>query len=78
MKSVKGTINEALAQVANHNKELRPVVEAPTATLDEKLDDSDKERITELRERIKDLEEQQQRLRDQISQIKRSAGVDVQ
>jgi hypothetical protein len=28
MKAAKGTINEALAQVANHNKELRPVVEA--------------------------------------------------
>ena len=83
MKSVKGTINEALAQVASHNKEQRPVVEAET--LDEretdkygnpKLSDSDKDRIGKLREKIKEHETEADKLRKQIAQIKQSAGVD--
>lgn len=83
MKSTKGTINEALAQVANYNKEQRPVVEAET--LDEretdkygnpKLSDADKDRIGKLREKIKEHETEANKLRKQIAQIKQSAGVD--
>ena len=83
MKSTKGTINEALAQVANYNREQRPVVEAET--LDEretdkygnaKLSDADKDKIGKLRQKIKDHEILADRLRDEISQIKKAAGVD--
>jgi hypothetical protein len=83
MKSTKGTINEALAQVANYNKKQRPVVEAET--LDEretdkygnaKLSDADKDKIGKLRQKIKDHEILADRLRDEISQIKKAAGVD--
>ena len=69
------SFRKALEEVRSYNKKSNKY---DNTELTEKLDDSDKERITGLRERIKDLEEQQQRLRDQISQIKRSAGVDVQ
>jgi len=83
MKSTKGTINEALAQVANYNKKQRPVVEAET--LDErltdkygnaKLSDADKDKIGKLREKIKEHETEADKLRKQIAQIKQSAGVD--
>ena len=85
MKSVKGTINEALAQVASYNKEQRPTVEAEAETLDERvtdsygnpvLTDSDKNKISILRHKIKVAEEEIGKLRDQIHQIKKAAGVD--
>lgn len=152
MKSVKGTINEALAQVANYNKKQQPVVEGydkaavsaavrkaaekenmkskrdverffdydggdiifrmvkdedeanvlmsqlksqykqkfkeavdEAETLDEretdkygnaKLSDADKDKIGKLRQKIKDHEILADRLRDEISQIKKAAGVD--
>ena len=77
------SIREALAQVANYNKELRPEVE--TETLDErltdkygnpKLSDTDKDKIGKLREKIKEHEAEADKLRKQIAQIKQSAGVD--
>ena len=83
MKSVKGTINEALAKVAKYNKKQRPVVEAET--LDErltdkygnpKLSDTDKDKIGKLREKIKEHEAEADKLRKQVAQIKQSAGVD--
>ena len=85
MKSIKGTINEALAQVAAYNKEQRPVVEAEAETLDERvtdsygnpvLTDSDKNKISILRHKIKVAEEEIGKLKDQIHQIKKAAGVD--
>ena len=92
MKSVKGTISEALAQVAAYNKEQRPVVEAEAPaveveaeTLDERvtdsygnpvLTDSDKNKISILRHKIKVAEEEIGKLKDQIHQIKKAAGVD--
>ena len=84
MKSTKGTINEALAQVANYNKEQRPVVEAET--LDEretdkygnpKLSDTDKDRIARIREQISDKQEEVDRLKKQIVSIKKAAGLPV-
>jgi hypothetical protein len=83
MKTVKGSINEALAQVANYNKKQRLVVEAEA--LDErvtdkygnaKLSDADKDKIAKLRQKIKDHEILANRLRDEISQIKKNAGID--
>lgn len=83
MKDLKGSINEAILQVANYNKEQRPVVEAET--LDErltdkygnpKLSDADKDKIGKLREKIKEHEAEADKLRKQVAQIKQSAGVD--
>ena len=85
MKSTKGTISEALAQVAAYNKEQRPAVEAEAETLDERvtdsygnpvLTDSDKNKISILRHKIKVAEEEIGKLKDQIHQIKKAAGVD--
>jgi len=85
MKDLKGSINEAIAQVANYNKGQRPIVEAETETLDEretdkygnpKLSDADKDKIGKLRQKIKDHEILANRLRDEISQIKKNAGID--
>ena len=85
MKDLKGSINEAIAQVANYNKGQRPIVEAETETLDEretdkygnpKLSDADKDKIGKLREKIKEHETEADKLRKQIAQIKQSAGVD--
>jgi hypothetical protein len=82
MKDLKGSINEAIAQVANYNKKQRPVVEAET--LDErltdkygnpKLSDTDKDKIGKLREKIKEHEAEADKLRKQVAQIKQSAGV---
>ena len=85
MKSTKGTISEALAQVAAYNKEQRPSVEAEVETLDERatdsygnpvLTDSDKNKVSILRHKIKVAEEEIGKLRYQIHQIKKTAGVD--
>lgn len=92
MKSVKGTINEALAQVAAYNKEQRPVVEAEAPaveveaeTLDEretdkygnpKLSDADKDKIGKLREKKTEHQEAIKKLQDEITRIKRAAGID--
>lgn len=91
MKSVKGTISEALAQVAAYNKEQRPVVEAEAPpveveaeTLDEretdkygnpKLSDADKDKIGKLREQIAEKEKEMNKLKIQIAMIKKAAGL---
>jgi len=84
MKSTKGTINEALAQVANYNKGQRPVVEAETETLDEretdkygnpKLSDADKDKIGKLREQIAEKEKEINKLKIQIAMTKKAAGL---
>lgn len=91
MKSVKGTISEALAQVAAYNKEQRPVVEAEAPpveveaeTLDEretdkygnpKLSDADKDKIGKLREQIAEKEKELNKLKIQIAMIKKAAGL---
>lgn len=84
MKSTKGTINEALAQVAAYNKEQRPVVEAETEALDEretdkygnpKLSDADKDKIGKLREQIAEKEKEINRLKIQIAMTKKAAGL---
>lgn len=91
MKSVKGTISEALAQVAAYNKEQRPVVEAEAPpveveaeTLDEretdkygnpKLSDADKDKIGKLREQIAEKEKEVNKLKIQIAMIKKAAGL---
>jgi len=84
MKDLKGSINEAIAQVANYNKKQRPVVEAET--LDErltdkygnpKLSDTDKDKIGKLREKIKEHEAEADKLRKQIVSIKKAAGLPV-
>lgn len=91
MKSVKGTISEALAQVAAYNKEQRPVVEAEAPpveveaeTLDEretdkygnpKLSDADKDKIGKLREQIAEKEKEINKLKIQIAMTKKAAGL---
>jgi hypothetical protein len=80
MKTIKGSINEALRQVANYNKEQRPLPESLNEKeIDKygnaKLSDADKDKVGKLRQKIKDHEILAQRLRDEISDIKKAAGV---
>lgn len=96
MKTVKGSIREALAQIATYNKQPiaeqdlekelnRHAEEVNSLVLDEretdkygnpKLSDADKDKISKLRQKIKDHEILANRLRDEISQIKKNAGIE--